>query len=137
MPAQKGNKYALGNKGGRPPCFSTPEELEEKCVEYFEHCIENEEKPNITGLTLYVGFSSRSSWDDYKEKKEFSYIVKRAKLTVEHSYENSGTSFDMFALKNMGWKDKTEVQNTNVDVPLTSDEIESYKKKNRDLLNDY
>lgn len=112
MAAPKGNKFALGNNGGHPPIFAKPEDLENKCFEYFEYCIKNDEKPTITGLTLYVGFCSRSSWDDYKKKNEFSYIVKRAKLTVEHSYEQSGTTFDMFALKNMGWKDKQEIDNT-------------------------
>lgn len=112
MGAPKGNKFALGNNGGRPPVFESPEKLEEKCLEYFQHCIKEEEKPTITGLTLFVGFSSRSSWDDYEKKKEYSYIVKRAKLTVENSYEQSATTFDMFALKNMGWKDKQEIDNT-------------------------
>ena len=112
MGAPKDNKYALGNNGGRPPTFDTPEDMENKCQEYFEYCIEKAEKPTITGLTLYVGFCSRSSWTPYQEKKEFSHIVKRAKLTVENSYENSATTFDMFALKNMGWSDKTEVEQT-------------------------
>jgi len=112
MGAEKGNKYALGNNGGRPPIFEKPEELEEKCLGYFEHCIEEKEKPTITGLTLFVGFCCRSSWGDYDDKKEFSYIVKRAKLTVENSYEKSGSTFDIFALKNMGWKDKSEIEST-------------------------
>jgi hypothetical protein len=111
MGAKKGNKYALGNNGGCPPIFEKPEDLEQKCIDYLKHCIEEKEKPTITGLTLYVGFCSRSSWNDYKERKEFSYIVKRAKLTIENSYEQSGGTFDIFALKNMGWKDKTEVDN--------------------------
>jgi len=114
MAEEKNNKFALGNPGGRPPHYATPEELESKCLEYFKFCVEDKEKPTITGLTLYVGFCSRSSWDDYSDREGFSYIVKRAKLTVENSYEKSGTTFDMFALKNMGWKDKTEVdQNVN------------------------
>lgn len=108
MGAPKGNKFAIGNNGGRPPIFETPEDMETKCLEYFQQCIKNDEKPTITGLTLFVGFCSRASWDDYKEKKEFSYVIKRAKLTVENSYETSATTFDMFALKNMGWKDKSE-----------------------------
>lgn len=113
MSAHKNNKYALGcTTSGQPPKFESSKELEEKCLEYFEHCIENKEKPTITGLTLYVGFCSRSSWDDYVKKDEYSYIVKRAKMTVENSYEKSGSTFDIFALKNMGWKDKTEVDNT-------------------------
>lgn len=112
MAAPKGNKYALGNNGGRPPIYNTPDDLEDKCLEYFNYCISEKEKPTITGLTLYLGFSDRSSLKDYIDKKEFTHIVKRAKLTVEHSYEMSGTTFDMFALKNMGWKDQHEVDHT-------------------------
>lgn len=112
MAAPIGNKFALGNTGGRPPMFELPEDLENKCLQYFNDCIDNVEKPTITGLTLYVGFCSRSSWDLYSDKEEFKYIVKRAKLTVEYSYEKSATTFDMFALKNMGWKDKTELDHT-------------------------
>lgn len=113
MAAPIGNKFAEGlTNSGRPPTFKTPKDLEEACSDYFNFCVQEEEKPTITGLTLYVGFSSRSSWDDYEKKKEFSYIVKRAKLTVENSYEQSATTFDMFALKNMGWKDKSETDIT-------------------------
>ena len=113
MAAPKGNLFALGNNGGRPPSYKAPEQLGDKCSEYFTHCIKQDEKPTITGLTLFVGFSSRASWDDYKKKEEFSYIVKRAKLAVENSYEQSATTFDMFALKNMGWSDKSEVDLNN------------------------
>ncbi len=130
MGAPEGNKFALGNNGGRPPIFATPEDLEKKCLEYFEYCIENNEKRTITGLTLFVGFSSRKSWDHYEEKKEFLHIVKRAKLTVENSYEMSATTFDMFALKNMGWKDKQEIEQTVQNLaPLTKKEIEDADKK--------
>ena len=119
MAAAKDNKYALGNNGGRPPIFDAPADLENKCLDYFKYCIDKEEKPTITGLTLYVGFCSRSSWTEYTDKQEFSHIVKRAKLTVENSYENSATTFDMFALKNMGWKDKTEVElGGDVNIPI-------------------
>lgn len=112
MAAPKGNKFGLGlTTTGKKPMFKTPKELEIKCIEYFDYCTSNNEKPTITGLTLYVGFSHRASWNRYLKKKAFVYIVKRSKLTVEHSYELCGTTFDIFALKNMGWKDKTEVDN--------------------------
>ena len=117
MAAPKGNKFALGNNGGHPPIFDTPEKLKHKCNDYFIACIEEEEKPTITGLTLFVGFCSRASWGHYEAKKEFLYIVKRAKLTVENSYEQSGSTFDIFALKNMGWKDKTEIEQTTIKPP--------------------
>jgi len=120
MATIKENKFALGyNKGGRPPTFPTPEDLELKCNEYLIYCVDNEEKPTITGMTLFVGFCSRASWDDYDKREGFSYIVKRAKMTIENSYEVSGGTFDIFALKNMGWKDKTEVElGGDVNIPI-------------------
>ena len=137
MSAEKGNKYALGNTGGRPPIFESPEQLEEKCIGYLKHCIETKEKPTITGLTLFVGFCSRMSWNDYQEKDEFSYIVKRAKMTIENSYEQSGGTFDIFALKNMGWKDKTEVETKNINYNSKELSKEELKEYNESLEKDY
>jgi len=138
MAAPKGNKFALGiTTNGRPPAYENVKDLENKCFEYFKHCVDTKEKPTITGLTLFVGFCSRSSWDDYKKKEEFSYIVKRAKMTVENSYEQSGSTFDIFALKNMGWKDKSEVENTNYNYnseELSKEEMQEY---NESLEKDY
>lgn len=110
MAAHLGNRYALGNNGGRPKHFETAEGLLTEVKSYFEYCHTSKEKPTITGLTLYLGFSSRSSLDDYcKRSEEFSYILKRSKLAVENSYELSGQTIDIFALKNMGWRDKQEI----------------------------
>lgn len=126
MGAPKGNKFALGlTTSGKPPIFKSPEGLQKKCEEYFISCIENGEKATVTGLTLFAGFCSRSSWDDYVKKNEYSYIVKRAKLTVENSYENSATTFDMFALKNMGWVDRSEIVNKNTEIPSSEEELKS------------
>lgn len=106
----KGNKYALGNNGGRPAFYQKPEELQIRVDEFFDYCLRNKEKATITGLCLFLGFSSRDSLLDYsKREKEFSDIIKRAKLTVEHSYEKAGQTIDIFALKQMGWKDKQEI----------------------------
>lgn len=121
MAAPKGNKFALGlTTSGRPPKYKKPEEVKDKCIEYFESCIENKEKITITGLALYLGFASRTSLYDYAEKEEFMYIIKRACLVVENSYEKNGKTIDIFALKNMGWKDKME---TDLNVN-TIDDIE-------------
>ena len=130
MAAPKGNKFALGNTGGRPPKFNSEEELISMISGYFDICQQEDEKATITGLTLMLGFCSRSSLDDYANKgDEFSYIVKRAKLAVENSYEQSGTAFDIFALKNMGWKDKSEIDHKgSVPTHLTKEEIEEGKK---------
>jgi len=109
MGAPKRNLFGLGNNGGRPPKYEKPEQLREKCVEYFESCIELDEKITITGLALFLGFCSRNTLYDYAKKEEFKYIIKNAMLVVENSYESKGTNFDIFALKNMGWTDRQEI----------------------------
>lgn len=117
MAAPLGNKYALGAGGGRPAHYATPEALASEVLAYFAGCEEHKVKATVTGLALWLGFSSRASFDDYaKRSDEFSYIIARSKLAVENSYELSGTNFDIFALKNMGWKDKTETD-MNVNMP--------------------
>jgi hypothetical protein len=111
MSAPIGNTYALGNHGGRPAAYETAEQLEKEVIAYFNHCDKNNMKLTVTGLTLFLGFSSRSSLDDYIAKdQEFAYILKRAKLAVENGYESSGQTIDIFALKNMGWSDKSTVE---------------------------
>jgi hypothetical protein len=112
MAAPKRNLFALGNNGGRPPKYKTPEELFERCVKYFESSIELGEKITITGLALFLGFASRNTLYEYEKKEEFKYIIKNAMLVVENSYERNGTNFDIFALKNMGWSDKQEIDHT-------------------------
>lgn len=95
---------------GRPPIFATPEELEDKINAFYV----SDPILTITGLAHYLGFESRQSIYDYKEKGQFSYIIKRALLFIESNYEKklSGTTptGPIFALKNMGWKDKTETE---------------------------
>ena len=95
--------------GGRPPKFETPEQLEQACGEYIEA---NGLNLTITGLAMYLGFDSRQSLYDYEKRPEFSYIIKAARLAVENSYEKSLRSVSVtgaiFALKNMGWRDKVE-----------------------------
>jgi hypothetical protein len=119
MAAPIGNMYALGNKGGRPPMFSDAESLEAEVISYFTHCSEKEKKATITGLALYLGFDSRQSLYDYETKQEFSYVIKRAKLAVENSYECNGTAMDIFALKNMGWKDQSQMDITSQEEKIT------------------
>jgi hypothetical protein len=127
MPAAKGNKYAKGNEGGRPPIFKNSKDLENKIIEYFENGVEDREFiigsgnnkqlvsikiPTITGLCLFCGFESRQSFYAYEKRKEFCYIVKKARLQIEKNYEEQlqygNTTGAIFALKNMDWHDKVE-----------------------------
>lgn len=122
MAAPKGNKYALGvTTNGQPPIYKNAKDIEDKINQYFESLL-NEDKdtyeirPTITGIALYMGFASRQSLYDYAKKEEYSYIISRAKLVVEMSYEemllSKASSGAIFALKNMDWKDKTETDHT-------------------------
>jgi hypothetical protein len=129
MPAPKGNKNAVGNKGGRPAFFDSAEELQLKINEYFKDPPDkrkvvsdgNEfELPIFTvcGLAYFLGFESRQSLYAYEQKLEFSYVIKRARLRIEQMYEQNlqfnNAAGSIFALKNMGWQDKTEVQQNQV-----------------------
>lgn len=115
------------NKGGRPPVFNNAEELQSKIDEYFQSGLKtrtvligkapNQEKveievPTISGLAYFLGFASRQSFYDYEKQEGFSYTIKRARLFIETEYEeqlqHGNTTGAIFALKNMGWKDKVE-----------------------------
>lgn len=111
-PAPKGNKFAQGlETSGRPPMYNTPEELIKKIKEYFS---QDDSKITITGLCLFLGFESRQSFYDYEEKKEFTYIIKRARLVIESEYEErlqgNNPTGAIFVLKNMDWSDKSEIE---------------------------
>lgn len=123
------NSYQSKNFVGRPAHFESPELLHAACIEYFEQCRTEKVKVTITGLCLHLGFASRSSLDDYEKRSdEFSYIIKRCRLAVENSYENNGQTIDIFALKNMGWKDKSEIEHT-TPIPVTWNETKTYETK--------
>lgn len=137
MAAESGNQYAIGNNGGRPAIYNTPEELLSMCNQYFlwilgERAIKKEddteiieweripENATITGLALFLGFCDRQSLNDYEKKEEFSFIIRRAKARVEMEYEKAlrsdkSPTGSIFVLKNMGWKDKTEQELTGRD----------------------
>lgn len=116
MPAPKGNKNAIGNEGGRPPLFNNPNDLQGCIDAYFVNCKLENLIPTISGLCYSCGFESRQSFYDYEDKIEFTYIIKRARLRIEMVYEerlqgNNATG-SIFALKNMGWHDKTETEHS-------------------------
>jgi hypothetical protein len=130
MPAPKGNKYAIGNKGGRPPVFKNPKHLSKKVDEYFDYILgefhivgkkkvfDREPEPaTIMGLVLYLGFNGRQSLDDYAEKnEEYSDVIKRARARVQYEYEKRLSepkpTGSIFALKNMGWSDNRGIELT-------------------------
>lgn len=95
--------------GGRPLLFETPEELDTQILEY----IENETKPTLAGLAYYLGIDRHTLYN-YKERPEFFHIIKKATDYIESKYEQrliyeGNPTGVIFALKNMGWSDKQEI----------------------------
>lgn len=141
---------------GRPPLFESEDQLTKTIDGYYEYIkgefewvassdqdgnpfdekvwTRGSENPSVTGLALFLGFESRQSIYDYEKNGKFSYIIKRAKLRVEAAYEQALLSRNstgaIFALKNFGWSDKSEVVNTNLntDIKVTEEEAARIKK---------
>lgn len=100
-------------KIGRPLKFQSVKKLQESIDEYFN--ITPIEMQTVTGLALHLD-TTRELLCDYQAKDEFSDTIKRAKARIEHAYElrgmEKGTAFDIFRLKNMGWKDQQNIKHS-------------------------
>jgi hypothetical protein len=99
---------------GRPPFWDDPEAFNEKSEHYFAEKEMLNQTPTWSGLARYLGFESRKSLDDYGKKPEFSYSIKKALLRIEEIYEQNlfgrNPAGSIFALKNFGWRDKQEIE---------------------------
>jgi hypothetical protein len=129
------------NPGGRPPMFSSPQVLQEKCDEYFESCwidkitesidkdgtctmttVRYQNRPyTISGLAVYLGFNSRQSLLNYENDPKFLDIIKKAKFKVEMNIEEAlidskSATGPIFWLKNhAGYTDTQQLQHTGKD----------------------
>jgi len=147
------------NKGGRPPIFNSPEELQEAIDRYFNSGIKKKSIvvgkgsnkqviqvpiPTITGLCYFIGFESRQSFYAYEQREGFCYTIKRARLFIEQEYEEQlqigNTIGAIFALKNMGWIDKTEhdvtTKGESINHELTIEELKERVRLKRELSKD-
>lgn len=73
------------------------------------------EPPTLTGLALFIGFSSRQEFEDHEKKPRFADVLKRARLKIEAEYEKklhlTSAAGAIFALKSLGWNDDKETAN--------------------------
>jgi len=141
---------------GRPPKYKNKDELQKKITEYFENGMRKRKVvvgppanksiveipvPTITGLALFLGFESRQSFYDYEKNNEFSYTIKKSRTFIEREYEEllstGNVTGAIFALKNMGWIDKTISEIPGIEkigeIVLTS--VKKNGKKSRDKGN--
>ena len=104
-------------KAGRKP-KNDPDDVEaiqEKIDAYFVKLAKAEEEPTFAGLALALGYHSRSTlWEASRAQTSISVPLKTAMLKVEESYEKqlrtTSPTGAIFALKNRGWSDKTELE---------------------------
>lgn len=120
-------------KVGRPLKIETPEQMENILNEYFKTTDEN--KITITGICLALGLD-KSTFYDYEKREEYKDIVKQARMIVENSYEISlrenGRTGDIFALKNFGWRDKVEYEDSGNKNGVIEDLVEALKNAKKD-----
>lgn len=114
---------------GRPLKFESVEVLQKKIDEYFD--LWPQEQQTITGLAVFLD-TSRETLMNYQNRDEFFDAIKKAKDRIEFAYElrgmKVGGAFDIFRLKNMGWKDKQEVEQSG-GLTINWNEQRSYETK--------
>lgn len=109
---------------GRPLKFANKEILQEKINAFFAECDKKNEPYTITGLALALD-TSRETLIDYQNRDEFTDTIKRAKMKVENGVEKMlfdskrPTAGAIFALKNFGWSDKTNLDHSSSDGSMT------------------
>lgn len=98
---------------GRPRIVESPEDIDERLDAYMAECKEDKKPPLLSEMVQALGFNSKQSFYEYGKKPEFIDSIKRARLCIEIAYERGLHSTTptgaIFALKNMDWKDKTEL----------------------------
>lgn len=127
-------------KAGRPPKYKTVEELQNKIDDYFKSCdgemLKDSEDnpvydkfgnpvfihvkpPTVTGLALFLGFTSRQALLNYQAKPRFVDTITRAKSFVEayaegRLFDKDGCNGAKFSLANnfKGWREHPETNDT-------------------------
>ena len=101
-------------KVGRPAKFLSAKSLEQGIDRYFA----NTDTPKICELALELGFADRQSLTDYKEHEEFTCTIKKAITRIEAHHEGQNGAGSIFWLKNHGWRDRHEIEQTG-NIPKT------------------
>ena len=96
---------------GRPPKWDSPDRMAIAMEAYFGSIPPNQYR--VTALALALDLT-REGLNEYSQKPDFSDVVKKAKDRVADSYETDlrgkYVAGAIFALKNMGWSDRQEVE---------------------------
>ena len=107
-------------KRGPKPKHTDAAKLQDMCITYFKEMEEQGRPSTVTGLALYLGYTSRQALLDNEKRddqpQELVDAIKRAKLRVQLAYEErlhgNNPTGAIFALKNFGWKDRQDIEHS-------------------------
>lgn len=151
----------MAHAGGRPPIFTTVEELEAKIDEYFAYCdnrirqvysaksegvieVLDPAPYTMSGLAVFLGMDRRSLLN-YSKNEKFFPTVKAARDRVEADIEERMNDKQTFtpglifnAKNNFDWKDQTHVEQTGEVThkyeEMTDEELDRAIKARKDKL---
>lgn len=108
--------FRIGDEmAGQPRKFKDAQELQD-CLDRYKKYLKDENKPpTIAGLAYYTGIDRKTIYN-YEKGDEYFYIIKEFRDWVIMNYEEfatgSSSSGVIFLMKNYGYTDKQEVENT-------------------------
>lgn len=121
--------------GGRPLKFPDPVAFDGMIDDFFIYCEDNEKKPTLERLAVYIG-TNHETLSDYENRPEFSASVKKAKQRclawlIDNGLDARNPAMQIFLAKNnYGYKDKTEVETT-VTVVNYADRLSAAEERKR------
>jgi len=103
------------NKGGRPPKFKTPEELEAKIKEFYKYCEEKQVPLTIGRLACFLGCDPETI-ANYRKNEKFFWVIKKVVTDIHAQLEEmlvkgkGSVPGIIFYLKNRyAWSDRQDV----------------------------
>lgn len=96
-----------------------PEQVQERITQYFQHCLENDMKPGVAGMSLALGVDRRTfySWSvGASRQRTHTAIIQHAKQTLESLWETymlngriNPVSAIFIAKNHFGYRDQSEL----------------------------
>lgn len=132
-------RHSLANINQPPIDISNSEQVQERVLWYFNHCIDNDMKPTINGLANSIGVDVRTilRWANGELRKDtHSPIIKKAYAIMQEMYENYMLNgkinpvTGIFIGKNhYHYKDTTDINVSTPQNDLPNVDLEEVKKK--------
>lgn len=143
--AKKSNKPVLQNKKvSKKRLIKSPEEMEERAIEYFNYCNEENKLPNVAGLMLFMGFTDRRMLSQYdNEYPDYREIISWIRLYLENAnvemlankdYSTAGIIFNLKC--NHDYNDKQQEESEKVNNMASALSVAMDIIKNQSMNNE-